>query len=32
MAAYVKSGEESANDEVTVYEYEYAQAFWLPRG
>jgi hypothetical protein len=31
MAVYVKSRRESANDGVTVYEYEYAQAFWLPR-
>jgi hypothetical protein len=31
MAVYVKSRRESANDGVTVYEYEYAQTFWLPR-
>jgi hypothetical protein len=32
MAVYVRSRRASENGGMTVYEYEYAQAFWLPKG
>jgi hypothetical protein len=32
MAVYVKSRRGSEKEGVTIYEYEYAQAFWLPQG
>ena len=32
MAVYVRSRRASENRGMTIYEYEYAQAFWLPQG